>query len=359
MSPPIQRELTDILSDITDEELRLSSFLVNVVDRITERRFKIQDDSKEGPEIFLEFDDTSSQFYLKQIAKDKTLKLFGLKKKSQDTVVFHKLSYMKLVPGYGEVSNSIYLSQLEGKSKNSIIKETMILKVLKINDEKSGNNARGTFKNLTVSVADKHDNRTNITFWGSDVKKVARIFKVNCIYKIDGLRYDSFPTSRSDQISNLSFTGQTNVQSLMLDEKIVNIFQNITADSKYKTLEGEVFDFRDFYEYQACPGKNGRKCAKKIMPGQKKCDRIGCIEDFEDVKLFDNFSVTLIFRSDDGTFHEITAWAENLSSHLESHESGESKLQILLTKSSRVTLNPPSEPMFPTARLVHFEFIND
>ena len=130
MSPPIQRELTDILSDITDEELRLSSFLVNVVDRITERRFKIQDDSKEGPEIFLEFDDTSSQFYLKQIAKDKTLKLFGLKKKSQDTVVFHKLSYMKLVPGYGEVSNSIYLSQLEGKSKNSIIKEPLILKVL-------------------------------------------------------------------------------------------------------------------------------------------------------------------------------------------------------------------------------------
>ena len=79
----------------------------------------------------------------------------------------------------------------------------MILRVLKIHDEKTGNNAHGTFKNLAVSVADKNDSRTIITFWGSDVKKVARIFKVNCIYRINGLRYDSFPTSRSDQISNL------------------------------------------------------------------------------------------------------------------------------------------------------------
>ena len=97
MAPQTERELTDILLDITDKELRQSSFLVNVVDRVTERRFRIQD-SKDGPEIFLEFNHTSSQFYLKQIAKDKTFKIFGLKKKSQDTLVFHKSSYMKLVP---------------------------------------------------------------------------------------------------------------------------------------------------------------------------------------------------------------------------------------------------------------------
>ena len=304
--------LSELLSDMADTDVLKCQVVVQVVEKLSETRFVIADDSMSAKMDFHQ----SAKKMIERIKENKTYRLFAVQKTSPESIIFMRTSYLKEdVQSLNLTANQSFLSTLDllGKSPKTIIEDPVLMKVITIHDVSSTSKNDIPFQK--VVLADNH-HKLFMTFWRQDIVNIDNLMKEGDIVSISNFQLDNYPDpsyTKMKRPQDFVFRNRSpaTIVKKMDESNIPDNHVDKIDHIKDVSIQGYIKFIDQIYEYDSCHGKNDKICGKKVRDGSKYCDKESCKVELNRDRLIKDYKVTLVVLGLDG-FKQLTAFRKSL-----------------------------------------------
>ena len=304
--------LSELLSDMADTDVLKCQVVVQVIEMLSETRFAIQDPTMTA---YVDFDPSAKKM-IERFKEKKTYRMFAVQKTSADSIIFKRTSYLKEEDQSLDLAeNPCFLSTLDllGKTPKTVIENSILMKVITIQDASSTSKNNIPFKK--VVLADNH-HKLYMTFWRQDIVKIDDLMKEGDIVSIRNFQLDNYPDpsfTKMQRPQDFVFRSRSpaTIVKKMDESNVPDNHVDKIDHIKDILIQGCIKFFDQIYEYDSCHGKNDKICGKKVRDGAKYCDKGSCKVELNRDRLIKDYKVTLVVLTQDG-FKQLTAFRKSL-----------------------------------------------
>ena len=333
--------LCDLLGDKAEAEVVNCEVIVQVVEKLSDTRFVIADQTKTAK---IEFE-PKTQKMAEKLTEGKTYRFFALHKVNSETLLYKKSSYLKedtdeIVLGSTEKKMYITTKDLLGKPPKTIVRDPVLLKVVSIHEATVTSKSGIPMKK--VLLADNH-HALYMTFWRQDVPKVAGLMKEGDVVSIRNFELDRYPDPEfTNKMKPQDFVFRTKTPATIIQKveegNIPEHHVDVLDPIKDISVQGLVKFIDQVYEYKSCPGKKDIGCGKAVKEDALYCGKQSCRVEVNKEKLIDDYKVTLVVFGSEG-FKQITAFRKSLKEfENEEKDDIQEKLNCLVNVEVNITL---------------------
>ena len=282
------KSLREVMQDTPEAYVKRAEIVVKIKEAVTENRFNVEDDSLS---IYVEFTPEATKFR-SRIEVGKTYRFFSLEKINPETLLLKKNSFLledKTAKEFEIDENSfITTKDLLDKPENTVLKEKLMMKVLRIYELRQTSNGIEFRK---ILLGDQYF-QLHITLWRDDAKNVSKFFELDQVYCLSNFTIDSWPKNTENlRPKDIKYDRRnTNIEKV---PAAPSIFDTVVLQNNSSVLVGKIRFLDDLYEYKSCPGRS-QFCGKSVKPGQVYCSKIGCSLKVVPSQLVDDYRVKLM-----------------------------------------------------------------
>ena len=323
--------LQRLFGDCPEAEIKGCEILVQVVEADSESRFKIRDRTATA---YLQFKQGTTNMKNRLIVGS-CYKLFSIEKINQNTLAFSKTSYLIEDTSNILIDETIIdTTSLLNKQHNQHIYDTILLKVLKVYEQRQSNKG---IKYQKVLVGDSYGSLM-ITFWRDNVSYVDKMLKENKVYSIRNFLVDDWSKDReASKPKDITFMQGKTIIKEVVQESVPESFKTVEMNQLF--LLGKIKFVDRVYEYKSCPGKENAVCGKTVKPGQTHCSKSACAIGLSDSDLVDDYVVTLVLFDNKMDAHPITAFKRSLSEFEVDGDNIREKLSKIIGKNVKANIS--------------------
>ena len=278
---------------------------MQIVETVNENIFKIKDLTSTAN---LEFKPGTTNMK-NRIKVGSCYKLYSIEKIGQNTLAFNKTSYI-IEDTSNKFNNKKILdtNSLIDKQHNEQIQDTILLKVLKIYDQRQSSKG---IKYQKVLMGDSNGTLM-MTFWRDSVSLVEMLLEENKVYAIRNFGVDDWSKDKGvSKPKDIGFLKGKTIVKEVDHQEVPESFKLV--EMKQTFLVGKIKFLDRVYEYKSCPGKNNAGCGKTVKPGQRQCSKNACAIFLDDSDLVDDYVITLVLFDGNMDAHLVTAFKRTLS----------------------------------------------
>ena len=335
----MQKTLQEVMSDMPEAYVKKAEIVVTIKNNVSENRYAIEDSSMTA---FLEFSPDSNK-YRDRLELHGTYRFFSLERINANTLLFRKNSYLikenndKAISGTKDKDSYITTKDLIDRSENTVVKEPILLKVMRIYELRQTSNRIGYRK---ILLGDQYF-QLHITLWRDDAKNVSKFFELDQVDCQSKFIIDSWPKNTENlRPKDIKYDRRnTNIERITTAP---SIFDTVGLQNNSQVLIGKIRFLDDLYAYKSCPGKT-QFCGKSVKPGQVYCSKIGCSLKVVTSQLVDDYRVKLMILDNEHDFHAVTAFAKSLKTFEEEGDSITEKLGKLIGPTVKIFFNPSKD----------------
>ena len=344
----MQKSLKEVMSDMPEAYVKKAEVVVTIKNNVSESRYTIEDSSMS---VFLEFSPDSCKFR-DRLELHGIYRFFSLEKINANTLLFRKNSYLikenqtTSVPK--DLDSYITTKDLINKSEYTIVKEPILLKVMRIYELRQTSNG---IKYRKILLGDQHF-QLHITLWRDDAQNVSNFFEHDQVYCLSNFTVDSWPKDTENiKPKDIKYDRRNTKIEKVADAP--SIFDTVVLQNNSSVLIGKIRFLDDLYEYKSCPGKS-QFCGKCVKPGQVYCSKIGCSLKVETDQLVEDYKVKLMIIDNADDFHAVTAFSKSLKKFEQEGDSIIEKLGKLIGPIVKIFFNPSKDGDDPILDKIEF-----
>ena len=344
------KSLREVMQDTPEAYVKRAEIVVKIKEAVTENRFNVEDDSLS---IYVEFTPEATKFR-SRIEVGKTYRFFSLEKINPETLLLKKNSFLledKTAKEFEIDGNSfITTKDLLDKPENTVLKEKLMMKVLRIYELRQTSNGIEFRK---ILLGDQYF-QLHITLWRQHAKDVAKYFEENHIYCLTNFAIDSWPKdTNKEKPKDIKFDARRTKIEKVKPENIPKHFDSVEQQNNCQVLVGEIRFLDDIYEYTSCPGKS-QFCGKAVKPGQVFCTKIGCSLKLDTSSVIKDYRVKLMLCDNNDDFHTVTAFSKSLKPFEQNGDTIDKKLEKIMGRTVKLFINPSKSDDDPILNKLEF-----
>ena len=347
----MNKTLKEVLGETPEAYVKRVEIIVKIKSAVTINRFSVEDESMAA---FIEFHPDATKFR-DRLEEGRVYKFFSLERINSETLLFRKNSFLmeeKSDKGPETTNNKSYitLKDLVGKTENTVVREPVLMKVLKIYDMRKTSSGIDFRK---VLLGD-HFFQVNLTLWRDEAHNVSKMFEEDNVYSLSHFTMDSWPKDIGiTRPKDIKYDKRKTKVDKLKSESIPSQFETVKLNYSNEVLIGQIRFLDDLYEYMSCPGKS-EFCGKAVKTGQVFCSKIGCSLKIDQVQLVADYRVKLMLVDKESDFHSVTAFGKTLKMHEESGDSITDRLKKVIGPTVKLFINPSKGEDDPILNNIEF-----
>ena len=296
--------LSDLLEERADTDIAKLEVIVQVIEKISERRFVIGDPTRTTN---IEFDEKAISM-AKKLKELKCYRFSGLQKVNSDEISFKNSSSFNEESILQDLTlRRVFLNtkDLLGVPPKTIVQQCVLLKVVSIDDEPIFN--KHFIASKSVFLADNHHSLYMI-FLGEDVSKVSTLIKEGDVISIKNVELSNIPDPEyTNKMEPQDFLYRSQHPSTIIqkidEDRFPEFYIDVLNPVKDMSIQGTIKLIDQIYEYKTCHGKNNTICGEPVHRSSLFCEKPGCSVRIDRENLMNNYKVKFVVLGPSGIQH--------------------------------------------------------
>ena len=296
--------LSYLLADKTGTDIAKFNLIIQVIERISERRFVIGDSTRNAN---IEFEENTLSL-AKKLKELKCYRFSGLQKVNSDEISFKNTSFFteeSILQNLTLKRAFLNTKDLLGIPPKTIVQQSVLLKVVSIDDEPIFN--KHSIASKSVFLADNHHSLYMI-FLGEDVSRVPTLMKEGDVVSIKNVELSNIPDpDYTNKMEPQDFVYRSQYPSTIIqkidEDKFPEFYIDVLNPLKDVSIQGTIKLFDQIYEYKTCHGKNGTICGEPVHNSSLFCERPSCGVKLNRENLINDYKVKFVVLGPSGIQH--------------------------------------------------------